>query len=90
VSALLNTGSAKYFEVYLGKEASPVKMEYVTAADAAKSVRSLRLSTMPNTALCTRRVDIDLGTVFTTKIVEDRDESETDKIAIQAVYATVR
>jgi hypothetical protein len=52
----------------------------VTAADAAKSVRLLRLSTMPNTVLCTRRVDIDLGTVFTTKIVEDRDESETDKL----------
>jgi hypothetical protein len=45
---------------------------------------------MPNSVLCTRGIDTDLGTVFNTKIVDDRDKWESDNIAIHPVYATVR
>jgi hypothetical protein len=91
VAVLLNAGRAKNGVVYLGKEPpSPEKIAYVIAADAAKLVRLFMILVMPNPVVCTREIGRALGTVFTTKIVEDKDESERDNIAIHAVYATVR
>jgi hypothetical protein len=82
-------GSAKTDVVKLGKELTPSMIAKVISADNTKLVRSFRLPLTPNSVVEESTTGTGLEATFTTKIVDDRDESERDNIAINAVHATM-